>query len=231
MRMLTLGPVAAVLLDLDGTLVDSTAAVDRMWTVLSHDLGRDPATLVGQFHGMPVPQALRLIDPAMPESRIEELSDRMLELEVREVDDVAAAPGAPAFLDALPPDRWAVVTSGIRRLASGRLRAAGLPVPTVMVCADDVERGKPDPGPFLRAARLLGQPAAACLAIEDAPAGVRAAVAAGCQVLGLRTTHDRLDCLTVPDLGSASVRTLGSGGLVVDLGPAGVLPGGEMAPD
>jgi sugar-phosphatase len=97
--------------------------------------------------------------------------------------------GAPELLAALPSGSWAVVTSGHRTLAQGRLRAVGLPVPEVMVCGDEVANGKPDPESYLTAAKLLGAAPADCLVVEDAPAGVQAALAAGMRVIAITTTH------------------------------------------
>lgn len=98
-------------------------------------------------------------------------------------------PGAVRLLDTLPKRNWAVATSGVRRIATARLRRAGLPVPPVLVCAEDVTRGKPSPDAYLLAARELGVSPADCLVVEDAPAGVQAARAAGMTVVGLTTTH------------------------------------------
>jgi mannitol-1-/sugar-/sorbitol-6-phosphatase len=103
-------------------------------------------------------------------------------------------PGAVRLLDTLPKRSWGVATSGVRRIATARLRRAGLPVPPVLVCAEDVTRGKPSPDTYLLAARELGVSPPDCLVVEDAPAGVQAARAAGMTVVGLTTTH-RVDQL------------------------------------
>ena len=102
---------------------------------------------------------------------------------------VFAVAGAAALLRSLPPASWAVVTSGNRLTAMTRLRHTRLPDPPVLVTADDVRQGKPHPEPYLTAARRLGVPAAECLVVEDAPAGIEAARAAGMRVVGLATTH------------------------------------------
>jgi len=102
---------------------------------------------------------------------------------------LSEVPGAHALLSALPADRWAVVTSGDRPVAEHRVRHVGLPVPTVMVCGDEVARGKPDPEGYLAAAAKLGIAPADCVIVEDAPSGVEAAHNAGMRVIAVTTTH------------------------------------------
>src|SRR5207244_3425106 len=114
---------------------------------------------------------------------------RIEELELADLDAVAALPGARDLLAALPAGRWAAVTSGGRDLMSARLRAAGLPEPDVLVAAEDVRDGKPDPGGYLLAARRLGVRADGCVVVEDSPAGVAAGRAAGARVVAVTTTH------------------------------------------
>lgn len=97
--------------------------------------------------------------------------------------------GAAGLLEALSDSPWAIVTSGDRDSVTERFTAAGLPLPAVRVYGSDVEHAKPAPDCFSLAAARLGMPPAACLVVEDAPAGVSAAVAAGCRVIGLTTTH------------------------------------------
>ncbi len=109
--------------------------------------------------------------------------------EIEDVAGVAEIPGAIAFLAALPPGRWAIVTSASRALAASRLAAAGLPLPALMITGDDVERGKPAPDCFLLAAQRLGVPIDSCLVFEDARAGIAAAEAAGAPVLVIGATH------------------------------------------
>jgi sugar-phosphatase len=108
--------------------------------------------------------------------------------EIEDVDGVVPLPGAMELLQALPLERWAIVTSCTRALAGVRMRAAGLPKPKHLVTSTDVLRGKPDPEPYLKGAQILGVAAKDCLVLEDAPAGIRAGKAAGARVLALRTT-------------------------------------------
>ena len=197
--------VDAILFDLDGTLVDSTASVLRNWRRIAAMLGRDGEDLVGDRHGIPGRQVLRIIEPDLPEERIGELDQALVEGEIADSGDVTATKGALEITSALPPDRWAIVTSAPRRLATARLTAAGLPWPTLLVTAEDVRAGKPDPAPFRLAAHRLGIPAERCLVVEDAPAGITAARAAGCPTLGVLTTFPELDTDTVADLSALTI--------------------------
>jgi sugar-phosphatase len=131
----------AVLFDLDGTLVDSTASVLRNWRRVAALLGRDGEDLVGNLHGIPGRQVLRMIEPGLSEERIRELDRVLIDGEVADTRDVVPTQGARQLLEAVPTGRWAIVTSGTRRLALARLGAAGLPVPEIMVTADDVRVG------------------------------------------------------------------------------------------
>jgi mannitol-1-/sugar-/sorbitol-6-phosphatase len=114
---------------------------------------------------------------------------RIIRDEARQSAVLAAVPGARECVEVARRGPWAVVTSGGRDLATGRLTAAGLPVPDVLVTADDVAHGKPDPEPYELARRELNVPARECVVIEDAPAGITAAKSAGMTVLGITTTH------------------------------------------
>jgi sugar-phosphatase len=188
--------VDAVMFDLDGTLVDSTASVERNWRRLAEKMGVPFAAISHLIHGIPARQVVPMIDPDASPEWIEELADFLLDGEATDTGDVTALPGARTALELLPGSRWAVVTSGSRRLATARLNAAGLPLPRTMITADDVTIGKPDPRPYLAGAAALGFPANRCLVFEDAPPGVTSARAADTQVIGLLTTHPDLAALT-----------------------------------
>ncbi|PWT84324.1 MAG: HAD family hydrolase [Proteobacteria bacterium] len=176
---------SGVLLDLDGVLVDSTPAVERVWTGWALEHGLDPKGTIQRAHGRP---SLATIRELLPDG--DHLAeDREVERrEIEDVEGVVPLPGAVELVTALPEGRWAVVTSGTRPLATVRLKAAGLRIPRHFVTATDIRNGKPDPEPYLLGARSLGLPAADCVAIEDAPAGVRAGKAAGSRVIAVRTT-------------------------------------------
>lgn len=203
--------VQAVLFDLDGTLIDSTASVNRNWRIVADLMGRPHADVVGKFHGMPGSQALRLVDPSLTGEEIARLNKVLIDGETADTSDVVALPGAAEALAALPADRWAIVTSCPPKLAKARLHAAGLPTPPTMVTSEDITHGKPHPDPFRLGAAAMGQQSQDCLAVEDAPAGITSARTAGCLVLGLQTTHTVLDADTVKDLSRVTVNKEDSG--------------------
>jgi sugar-phosphatase len=173
-----------VIFDLDGTLIDSTPAVIRSWTTWAIEFGLTADDLAG-FHGVPSADVVRQL---LPESQQEKAIARIDELELVDVGDIVVLPGAADALLDLAVARTAIATSANRLLAKARINAAGLLPPTVIVTIDDVARGKPEPDPFLEAARRLDLDPADCLVVEDAPLGVRAAQAAGCATLALLTT-------------------------------------------
>ena len=149
-----------------------------------------PPRLIKTAHGRRAIETVELLAPHLDSAA------ELVELERRELEDtdgLVVDRGAGRLLASLPPDRWAVVTSGTRRLASKRLRLAGLPVPEKMVSADEVRLGKPNPAPFLRGAELLGIGPEQCVAVEDAPSGIEAAHRAGMRVLAVPTTYSRLE--------------------------------------
>lgn len=208
--------VDAILFDLDGTLVNSTESVERSWRQLADKIGRPWPEVRPHIHGVPVQQVMALLEPEMAADRVEELRVFMVESESTDTEGVFAQPSAADVLARLPPERVAIVTSGGVRLASSRIAAAGLPTPAVVVTADDVTVGKPDPAPYLMGAKLLGFAPERCLVVEDAPAGVLSAKAAGCPVIGVLTTHSELDAPTVRTL--ADVRfTPVDGGIEVSI--------------
>ena len=176
---------AAVLFDMDGTLIDSTPVVDRSWFRWAEEEGVDPARLVG-MHGIP---AAGIVERLLPPERRAAAVRRIDAIEVADTEGITVLPGAAEALAALPPQRAAIATSCTRPLALARIAATGLRAPDVVVTASDVERGKPDPAPYLLAASRLGVQAARCLVVEDAPAGVTSARAAGCATLAVATTH------------------------------------------
>lgn len=177
---------AAILFDLDGVLVDSTASVARVWEhwAKQHNVSVDEAIRVA--HGRRTLETIRILAPHL------DAEAETLRLEAREADDPGAMQrvnGALELLSSLPADRWAVVTSGTRYLATRRLATNGLPTPVVFVTADEVALGKPHPEPYLKGAELLGLFPNDCLVFEDAPAGIEAARAAGMTTIGVATTY------------------------------------------
>lgn len=176
---------AAVIFDNDGTLVDSTGSVLRSWVRWAQEHDVDPYALQG-FHGVP---AAGIIAAVAPHVDADAALARIEEIEVADVDDVVALPGAIAALETLPDKLSAIATSATRPLADVRLRAAGITPPTATVTIEDVDRGKPAPDPFVVAAQRLGADPADCLVVEDAPSGITGARAAGCAVLAVTTNH------------------------------------------
>lgn len=178
---------AGVIFDMDGTLIDSTPAVLRAWAVWAGEHGLTPEDLAGQ-HGVPAAGVVRAV---LPQVRHAAAIERINELELTDVGDIAVLPGAAAALAALSGASSAIATSCTTPLARARIAAAGLVAPSVLVTVDDVVRGKPHPDPFLEAARRLGVNPRRCLVVEDAPKGLEAARAAGCFTLAVVTTTPR----------------------------------------
>ena len=174
-----------VLFDLDGVLVDSTPAVARVWTKWANKHGFVPEEVVRRAHGRP---SITTIRELLPHADHDAENREVERGEIEDIEGVIPLPGALEILRAIPQDRWAIATSCTRRLAEVRIRAAGLPLPRHLITSSDVQRGKPDPEPYIKAAKLLGLAPADCIVIEDAPAGIRAGKAAGARVLALRTT-------------------------------------------
>jgi sugar-phosphatase len=209
----------ALLIDLDGTLVDSTRSVEQAWRSVTSGLGLPFSAVSGLIHGVPADEAVRRAYPDLPSPARTELAEEIQAAQAGPAAVVTWMPGAREFVGRIPVDRWAVVTSGDRRLATASMAKAGVPDPLVMVTADDVDHGKPAPDPYLAAARALRIPEPSmCVAVEDAPAGIESARAAGMRVLAVATTFDsgalRAADWVVPDLRSVRVTSIPDGLLV-----------------
>lgn len=178
---------AAFLFDMDGTLLNSIAAANRVWTRWALAHGLDPESVLAIMHGVRVIDTLRRLN--VPESDVERESAALTRAEIQDCEGIVPIAGSTALLRSLPPDRWAIVTSAPRELAIARLAAAGVPLPRVLVTAEDVTKGKPAPDCFLLAAKLLGVAASECLVWEDTLAGARGAEAAGASVVMVSATH------------------------------------------
>ncbi|MEJ2642809.1 MAG: HAD family hydrolase [Desulfosarcinaceae bacterium] len=177
-----------LLFDLDGVLIDSTPCIIRHWREWSTAHGLDLDTVLASAHGVRTIETMRTVAPHLD---VAAEAERFTAHEVADTEGVTAIPGADALLSSLPPDAWAIVTSAGRALAEARLRQAFLPVPRILVSADEVARGKPAPEPYLTGARRAGCPADRCVVLEDAPSGVTAGRSAGIRVVGIAATHDR----------------------------------------
>jgi sugar-phosphatase len=178
---------AAFLFDMDGTILTSIKAAERVWGQWAKGHGLDVEAFLPTLHGKRTEETIRGlelpgVDPVAEAAFI-------TRAEIEDVAGIEAIEGAAAFLDSLPRERWAIVTSAPRLLAEARILAAGLPTPSVLVAAEDVERGKPAPDPFLLGARKLGVAPADCLVFEDTLAGLTSAEAAGMDSIVVTVTH------------------------------------------
>ena len=173
------------LFDMDGTIVDSHAVVEAVWSDFGRRHGLDPAEILAYAHGRQAADTVAHFLPDLPAERRAELVAGLVAEELTRTDGIVEVPGASALLTALAEAGVpvAIVTSAPRELAVVRLEAAGVPLPEVLVAAEDVSRGKPDPQGFLLAAERLGVPIARCVVFEDAEAGLVAAVASGGRVV------------------------------------------------
>lgn len=210
--------VRGVLVDLDGTVVDSTGAIVRSWVRFAGEYGIGvPELVAARGHGR---RSQDVIADLVAEPRRAAAFDRVHALELADTDDLTPVPGAAALLAALPPSSWGIVTSGSRQLAAARLRAAGLGahVDRLLVTGDDVDAGKPDPAPYLAGAAALGLAPGDCLAVEDAAAGIASAAAAGMAKLAVTITTPARDLpadAVVSDLTAVTISVAAAGGRLV----------------
>ncbi|MEO7136382.1 MAG: HAD-IA family hydrolase [Gemmatimonadales bacterium] len=178
----------AVVFDLDGVLVDSTGYVEMQWRRWATSKGLPVEPFLRVCHGRRALETIRLAAPHLDaEAEVAAFAPE------QETPEPVLGPleGAVRLLQALPVGSWAVGTSGTRVVATKRLRRAALPIPGVLICAEDVVRSKPCPDVYLLAAVGLGVAPTDCLVVEDAPAGIEAARAAGMGVIALTTSHRR----------------------------------------
>ncbi len=177
----------AFLFDMDGTLVNSIAVVERVWTGWAVKHGLEPEVFLKTIHGIRASDVIRTL--ALPGVDAEHEAALLLEEEMEDVAGIVEIPGAVAFLNSLPPERWAIVTSAPIALARRRMAAAGIPMPAVIVSGEEVSSGKPSPECYLLGAKRLGVDPAKCLVFEDAVAGILAGEAAGADVVVITETH------------------------------------------
>ncbi|WP_055550650.1 HAD-IA family hydrolase [Streptomyces sp. NBRC 110028] len=209
----------ALLLDMDGTLVNSDAVVERYWRIWATEQGLDPADVLPVVHGRQAHATMAALLPDRPMER--NLADNrwMLERETTDLDGIVPITGAPAFMAALAGLPHALVTSADDGLARARMEAAGLPLPPVLVTAERVGASKPDPEGFLKGAAELGFAPGDCVVFEDSEAGIAAGRAAGMRVVGVgpRAAAHAPDA-HVTDLARLRVEALpGEGGLRLHL--------------
>jgi sugar-phosphatase len=210
----------ALLFDMDGTILSSIKAAERVWAIWAERHGLDVASFLPTIHGVRTIETIRRlglpgVDPAAE-------AESITQAEMHDVEGVEQIAGAAAFLDALPKDRWAIVTSAPLALALCRIEAAHLPVPIILVTAEDVSQGKPAPDGFLLAASRLGQKPEDCLIFEDAPPGIAAAEAAGATVIVVTAAHvHRLETMhaTIDDYGMLRISVSDNGRLLLATAP------------
>jgi mannitol-1-/sugar-/sorbitol-6-phosphatase len=201
---------SAILFDLDGVLLDSTRVVAEQYTRWARENGLDPDYVMEAAHGVRTVEVIRRVAPHLDAvAETKKIEDREAAAE-----GIVQIPGALALLNSIPRGRWAVVTSGTHFLAVNRMQKFGIPVPEIMVTADDVSNGKPDPEPYRRGAELLKIDPAKCVVFEDAPAGIRSARAAGMKVISLPSTYP------VSELGEADAIVSGLADITIALNGA-----------
>ncbi|MGW4907783.1 HAD-IA family hydrolase [Streptomyces sp. NPDC004270] len=209
----------ALLLDMDGTLVNSDAVVERIWRNWSERHGLDGDEVMKVVHGRQGHASMAVLLPDRPVQQNLADNARMLAEETADMDGVVEVPGAAAFLASLGGLPHALVTSADVALSTARMAAAGLPLPAVRITAESVGASKPDPEGFLKGAAELGVAPADCLVFEDSGAGIAAGRAAGMRVVGVgaRAGVHGPDAV-VRDLTGVRVEVAGDGSLRVRVG-------------
>jgi sugar-phosphatase len=181
-------PYRAFLFDMDGTVLNSIAAAERIWAAWALRHGVDVDSFLPSIHGVRAIDTINRL--SLPGVDAEAEAAFITEAEIEDVEGIIEVPGAANFLKSLPANQWAIVTSAPKALALRRMAAAGIPQPLVMVTAEDVSAGKPDPAGYRLAAKRLGVEPADCLIFEDATVGILAAEAAGAGLIVVTATHD-----------------------------------------
>ncbi|TDD79381.1 HAD family hydrolase, partial [Actinomadura rubrisoli] len=178
---------AAILFDVDGTLIDSTPLIEWAAREWAADYGIDADEFLSDAHGRRTSD--RVAD-FLPPDQVRAATEHLDALEATRTDGITALPGVLDLLADMNGLPWALVTSMDRGQLATRAEVTGVPLPSVVITAEDVARGKPDPSGYRLAAERLGVDPADCVVIEDAPAGIAAGRAAGATVLAVATSHD-----------------------------------------
>jgi sugar-phosphatase len=187
---MTIVSAEALLFDLDGVLINSIPAVERVWSRWAKERGFNVEEVLHRAHGRPSIETLRYLLPDADH----EVENRIVEqAEIEDVEGIVPLPGVKELLAALPRDRWAIVTSCTRPLAKVRIRAAGLPTPGLFITSNDITHGKPHAEPYLKGAAGLGFAPAQCIVVEDALAGIASGRNAGARVIAFTTTASIAD--------------------------------------
>lgn len=191
---------SAVMFDMDGTLVDSRAVVERIWRDWAALHCLDIDAILAVSHGRRTIDTVKLFSHPGMDCEAEAAA-----LEAKEIEDtqgIVAVGGAASLLSRIARENWAVVTSASRELAMRRMAVAGLPLPPVLIAAEDVTLGKPNPEGYRKAAKTMNVEVADCLVFEDAPTGIEAGTRAGCDVVAIRAARPRnfsVECYEVED--------------------------------
>ncbi|MFD3456738.1 HAD-IA family hydrolase [Streptomyces sp. NPDC058691] len=212
-------PARALLLDMDGTLVNSDAVVERCWRRWAAEHGLEGDAVMKVVHGRQGYATMAVLLPERPMA--ENLADnkRLLAEETADVEGVVPIAGAPAFVAALRDLPHALVTSADDALARARMGAARLPLPDVMITAERVSASKPDPEGFLKGAAELGFGPEDCVVFEDSEVGIAAAKAAGMRVVGVGPrAAAHAPTVHVDTLEQVRVEIAPEGGLVLHIG-------------
>ena len=201
---------AAFLFDMDGTLLSSIEAAERVWSRWAAQFGIDAATFLPGMHGRRTIETVRSLN--IPGIDAEQQAEVITRAEIEDVEGIRVIPGAHEFIASLPKDCWAIVTSASRALATRRLEAIGLRPPSVFVTAEDIPVGKPDPACYQLAASQLGYKTEDCVVFEDAAAGIQAGEAAGSAVVVITATHQHAIDTPYPTIKNYSnLRTVAAG--------------------
>ena len=187
----------ALLFDMDGVLINSIPAVERVWSRWSAERGFDVHEVLRHAHGRPSIATLRDLLPDADH----EAENRLIEqAEIDDVEGIVPLPGVKELLASLPADRWAIVTSCTRPLAKVRIAAAGLPEPALFITSNDITHGKPHAEPYQKGARGLGFAPEQCIVVEDALAGIASGKNAGARVIAFTTPATMADLVAAkPD--------------------------------
>ena len=186
----------AIIFDFDGVLIDSNATYEKHWRIWADDRGVDFEHIRSVHHGIPPAQTISIVAPHLDATRE---AQQFVESASDDLEGVSPIQGSHRLIESLSPERWAIATSSLRRIVLPRLSILELASPAVLVTSEDITHGKPAPDPYLKAAEELGYLPAECVVIEDAPAGIRSARAAGARVIAVATTHE-LDELQAADV-------------------------------
>ena len=185
----------AILFDLDGVLIDTTKCLGKHWTLWAQEKGLNAKEVLSMALGERTIDTIKRLAPTIGIKKQADIERVALELEEKEnkfLKGISCVKGAKNLLYSLPTNAWAVVTSGMRNTAISRLKYTGLPTPKVLISAENVSQGKPNPEGYILAASRLGIHNKKCLVIEDSNIGIQAGNSAGMIVIGVASTSNNI---------------------------------------